>query len=59
MTLARLARSMGVWIEPKELQQPATGEDKGDMPPRKRPGRPRKSPGEPSVDGPATDSTPE
>lgn len=56
--MAKRARAAGVWIDPKEYAA-RQGEDKSDTLPRRRPGRPRKSPENAPVSAPAPESTPE
>jgi len=56
----KLARAYGMWLEPDPIATPATTEGHAETPPRKGPGRPRKSPDTPRVEAaPARDSTPE
>lgn len=58
-TTALRACASGVWIEPTELLEPAPAEGYAIEPPRRRLGRPRKSPDTPqSSSGPASDSLP-
>lgn len=56
--IKRLARSLGVWTQ--ENYAPAGTEDQATEPPRRKPGRPRKSPETSSsiADEPALDSEP-
>ena len=49
----RLARAYGMWIEPDPIATPAPTEGQVIEPPRKGPGRPRKSPDTPPVAAPA------
>ena len=49
----KLARAHGMWIEPDPIATPAQTEGQVTEPPRKGPGRPRKSPDTPPVAAPA------